>query len=97
MISIERNKIIGVDENGNKITIDCDFKSTLRRADGIKSDPTLYEGYGDTGMCRQISYEKDHRSYVGPADLAVYVHNGIVDVGVYINAFHTCNFKIIAN
>lgn len=97
MISIKETKIIAEDGRGNKITANCDLRTTIHRVKRVKADPSLYDGYSDNGMCRQVAYVSGHTSYVGPAGLYVYIHNGIADIDVYLNARQVCHLEAEIN
>lgn len=97
MISIKGNKIIAEDGMGNKITANCDLRTTLHRVERAKADPSLYDGYDDTGMCRQVAFRSGHTSYVDPAELCVYIHNKMAEVDVYLDGHRECHLETEIN
>lgn len=97
MVSVKGSKIIAEDRIGNKITANCDLRTTLHRVERVKADPSLYDGYGDTGMCRQVAFVSGHRSYVGPAELCVYIHSNIAEIDVYLGTHRVCHLEAEIN
>lgn len=88
MISTNKknNSITAVAMDGSKITAHCDLRSTLLRVDAVKGYPSLYDGYSDSAICRQVALECGSTSYVGPALLEVAIDKAIATINVFVNS-----------
>lgn len=96
MISTNKktNSVTAIAMDGSKITAHCDLRSTLQRVEAVKGYPSLYNGYSDKAMCRQVAIECGKMSYVGPAMLEVAIDKAIATINVFINSRFINTYEI---
>lgn len=96
MISTNKkaNSVTAIAMDGSKITAHCDLRSTLQRVNAVKGYPSLYDGYSDSAMCRQVAIECGKMSYVGPAMLEVAINEAIATINVFVNSRFINTYEI---
>ena len=96
MISTNKrtNSVTAIAMDGSKLTAYCDHRSTLSRVDAVKGFPSLYDGFGDSAMCRQVAIECGHMAYVGPAWIEVAIDKAIATINVFVNSHFVNAYEV---
>lgn len=90
----KQNSVTAIAMDGSKITAYCDHRSTLSRVNAVKGFPSLYDGFSDSAMCRQVSIKCGHMSYVGPAWIEVSIDKAIATISVSVNSHFVNAYEV---